>query len=237
LKVTQFPIQHETTVQKRKGNESVISSYPIGHLIGKRIASKEGCMLRKMSLRIFAGAALTLISPGFLPSHTRVVAQNKSKSANEDRIAVVAHLPLPGSAVRQIFMQEEKGKRYLLLQQNVHFTVVDVTDPKNPKIVERVASEGRLTEVSAGLAIAVQSDQPGQASVPTQTVRLVDLSDPKNPRTVKTFNGVTCVYSEDGRQLVYIANSEGLWIVKHYETFRLPLCTSESEENTVAQCR
>jgi len=194
-------------------------------------------MRPRIGLKILVGAALALILPGCLPSHGRAAAQDNSKPGTRDKIVVVAHLPLPGSAVRQIFMQDEKGKRYLLLQQNVHFTMVDVADPKNPKIVERVASEGKLTDVGSGLAISVQSDQSGQGSVPTQTIRLVDLSNPKSPHTVKTFTGVTSIYSEDGRQLIYLTNSEGLWIIKHYETFRLPLCTSESEENSVAQCQ
>ncbi len=194
-------------------------------------------MLHKMSLRFFAGASLVLISPIFLSNHTRAAAQDNTKSTSKEKISVVAHLPLPGSAVRQIFLQQENGKRYLYLQQNVHFTLVDVTDPKNPRIVEREASKGKLTDVGAGLAIAVQSDQSGQGTFPTQTVRLVDLSDPKNPRTVKKFEGVTSMYSDDGKQLIYMTNSEGLWVVKHYETYRLPLCTSESEENSVAQCR
>jgi hypothetical protein len=191
--------------------------------------------LRRMSLRIFAVAALGLISPFFLPTHTRAAAQDNGKHATGEKIVVVAHLPLPGTAVRQIFAQDEHGRRYLLLQQNVHFTVVDVTDPKNPKIVDR--SQGKLTDVGAGLAIAIQPDQSGQSNVSTQTVRLVDLSDPKNPHAVKTFTGVTSVYSDDGRQLIYVANGEGLWIVKHYETFRLPFCTTESAENTVSQCQ
>ena len=193
--------------------------------------------LRKASLRVCAVAALALILPFFGPSQTWAAAQDNSKSTTGDRVAVLAHLALPGTAVRQIFMTQENGKQYLLLQQNVHFAVVDVTDPKNPKIVERVGSEGKLASVGAGLAIAVQSDPSGQTTIPTQTVRLVDLSDPKNPRVVKTLTGVTSVYSEDGRQLIYATNSDGLWIIKHYETFRLPLCTSESAENTVAQCR
>lgn len=194
--------------------------------------------LHKASLRVCAVAALGLAGPFFVSSHTWAAVQNNSKSAAGDKIEVLAHLPLPGSAVRQIFITQENGRQYLLLQQNVHFTVVDITDPKNPKIVDRVGSEGKLASVGAGLAIAVQPDQPGQtAAVPTQTVKLVDLSDPKNPRVVKTLTGVTSVYSEDGRQLIYATNSDGLWIIKHYETFRLPLCTSESAENTVAQCR
>jgi len=134
-------------------------------------------------------------------------------------------------------LQQENGKQYLYLQQNAHFTVVDVTDPKNLRVLDRVASGAKLTDVSAGVAIAVQSDQSGQTSVPTQTIRLVDVSDPKNPHTAKKFDGVTSVYSEDGRQLIYITNNEGLWVIKHYETFRLPMCTSESEENSVAQCQ
>jgi hypothetical protein len=193
--------------------------------------------LRKASLRVCAVAALAFACPFFVPSHTWAAAQDNSKSAAGDKVEVLTHLSLPGSAVRQIFMTQENGRQYLLLQQNIHFTVVDVTDPKNPKIVDRVGSEGKLASVGAGLAIAVQSDQSGQTPVPTQTVKLVDLSDPKNPRVVKTLTGVTSVYSEDGRQLIYATNSDGLWIIKHYETFRLPLCTSESAENTVAQCR
>lgn len=194
-------------------------------------------MLRKMSSRICTGAVLALAAVFLSSNFSHATTQSNSNNESKEKITVVAHLALPGSAVRQIFLQTEKGKRYLYLQQNVNFTVVDVSDPKNPRIVERVASEGKLTDVSAGVAIAVQSDQSGQGSVPTQTIRLVDVSDPKNPHTAKKFEGVTSVYSEDGRQLIYITNGEGLWVIKHYETFRLPLCTSESEENSVAQCR
>jgi hypothetical protein len=194
-------------------------------------------MLRQMSTRIWSGAVLALIALIFFSNLTHATTQDNGKDGSKEKITVVAHLPLPGSAVRQIFVQQENGKRYLYLQQKVNFTVVDVTDPKNPRIFERVASEGKLTEVGAGIAIAVQSDQSAQGAVPTQTIRLVDMSDPKHPHTVKKFDGVTSVYSEDGRQLIYITNSEGLWVVKHYETFRLPLCTSESEENSVAQCQ
>jgi hypothetical protein len=191
---------------------------------------------RRMTVRFLGAAALLLVSPLCFSNHTRAAAQDNKSGATE-KVTVVAHIPLPGSAVRQIFMQNEKGKQYLLLQQNTHFTVVDVTDPKKPQIVDRTAGQGKLTEVGAGLAISVQSDKSSQDPVATQTVRLVDLSDPKNPHTVKTLNGVTSLYSDDGRQLIYIANNEGLWVIKHNETFRLPMCTSDSYENTVAQCQ
>jgi hypothetical protein len=194
-------------------------------------------MFHKMSARVFVGAVLILMAVFLHFNPSDAATQNNSNNGSKEKINVVGHLPLQGSAVRQIFLQQENGKQYLYLQQNAHFTVVDVTDPKNPRVVDRVTSGAKLTDVSAGVAIAVQSDQAGQASVPTQTIRLVDVSDPKNPHTAKKFDGVTSVYSEDGRQLIYITNNEGLWVIKHYETFRLPMCTSESEENSVAQCQ
>lgn len=194
-------------------------------------------MFRDRTFQICLGLALILASPTFLPFSSRAAGQDNTKSGMKEMTKVVAHIPLPGSAVRQIFYQEENGRRYLYLQQNVHFTVVDVTDPDSPQIVDRVKPGGKLTEVGAGLAIAVSSDQSGEGTVPTQTVKLMDMSDPKNPRAAKTFTGVTSMYSEDGRHLIYLANSEGLWIVKHSMSHRLPFCTSESEENSVAQCR
>ena len=193
-------------------------------------------MSRYRALQMCLGLALALGSPIFLPVNTRAAIQD-SKNDVKEMTKVVAHIPLPGSAVRQIFFEEENGKQYLYLQQNVHFTVVDVTDPDKPQIVERVKPGGKLTDVGAGLAIAVSSDQSGEGTVPTQTVKLMDMSDPKNPHTVKTFTGVTSMFSEDGRHLIYLTNSEGLWVVKHSMRRRLPLCTSESEENTVVQCR
>ncbi|MGD0429219.1 MAG: hypothetical protein ABSC10_21145 [Candidatus Acidiferrales bacterium] len=194
-------------------------------------------MHHEMTSRICTGGVLVLMTVFLFSNPTDATTQNNSNNGSKEKISVVAHLPLQGSAVRQIFLQQENGKQYLYLQQNIHFTVVDVTDPKNPRVVDRIASGGKLTDVGAGIAIAVQSDQSAQASVPTQTIRLVDVSDPKNPHTAKKFEGVTSVYSENGRQLIYITNAEGLWVIKHYETFHLPFCTSESEENSVAQCQ
>ena len=193
-------------------------------------------MSRYKGLQMCLGLALILALPALLPLNSQAATQD-SKNDVKEITKVVAHIPLPGSAVRQIFFEEENGKKYLYLQQNVHFTVVDVTDPDKPQIVERVNPGGKLTDVGAGLAIAVSSDQSGEGTVPTQTVKLMDMSDPKNPHTVKTFTGVTSMFSEDGRHLIYLTNSEGLWVVKHSMRRRLPLCTSESEENTVVQCR
>jgi hypothetical protein len=55
------------------------------------------------------------------------------------------------------------------------------------------------------------------------------MSDPKNAKTLKTFKGVTSIYPDDGRTLVYLVNGEGLWIISHRMLRPMPLCTSEDD--------
>src|ERR1700683_5776001 len=109
-----------------------------------------------------------------------------SAATGQEPTKVIGHLTLPGTAVRQMFLQQHQDKQYLYLQQGAHFTVVDVTDPKNPTIIERVRSQGSLESIQSGLVLTMApergsvSEQPG--SVPTQVVNVMYLSDPTHPR-------------------------------------------------------
>ena len=174
-----------------------------------------------------------------------------------DSATVVAHLPLSGAPVSQLFMQEHAGKQYLYIQHASEegFTIVDVTKPFRPNVINRVnlpnkPSGEQLQMVGAGLAIAEAQDAgPDSArdalahakgegmvgggtggstgSSPTQFVRLLDLSDPANPRTLQTFDVVSSILLDDGRNLIYITNRAGLWILSHNVPPPHPLCDSE----------
>ena len=128
-----------------------------------------------------------------------------------------------------------------IFNRGAHFTLVDVTDPKNPTIVERVASEGSLEWIQSGLALTVApehgstSQQP--STVSTQVVNVMDLSDPKHPRTVQTFSGVTSILPDDTRKLVFIANSKGLTVLSHEQPYIRRSCTSEDAMMADAECR
>ena len=168
-------------------------------------------------------------SPGdFYPSHTDA--------------KVIAHLALSGASPRQMFLQQAGRKQYLYLQQPAQegLTVVDVTKPTKPKIVSHVVGED-LTLVSSGLAIAEKPANSaamgnsravegaegarGGGSIP-ESVRVLDVSDPAHPRTVQTFSGVTSVLPDTGRNLIYVANSDGIWILSHQQLLRRHLCSS-----------
>jgi hypothetical protein len=69
------------------------------------------------------------------------------------------------------------------------------------------------------------------------TVQFVDTSNPKTAKTVKTFKGVTSLYTDNARKLVYLVNAEGLWIVSHRMIRPMPLCTSEEALNPLPDCQ
>jgi hypothetical protein len=183
------------------------------------------------------------------------------------KVTVIAHLPLPGTPVSQVLLRQKGSKEYLYIQQTEKegFTIVDVTQPEHPSVVKNVtladkSGEEKLEMVGNGVVLAETPDsssagstmhelapaksQAGSgAAVPsTESIRVLDLSDPKNPRTLQTFNGVTKVLAEDDRNLIYITNGDGLWVLRHNPNQEsrkrsLPPCDSESVFSPIVDCQ
>lgn len=178
-----------------------------------------------------------------------ITAAQSNQGAIEEHVKVVAHLPLPGVHVNEMFTQHRDDKYYLYLHRPTRkaFALVDVTKPEKPVLVDKAAlSEPPRVSVdvdsnSPALAIAVAPENhtaltpakadssagPQPVVLPTETVKLLDLSDPRHPKTLKSFSGVTSFLPDDSRRLIYIVNQEGLWIVSHRQSRPMPLCTSE----------
>lgn len=213
-------------------------------------AYQEAHML--ISLNVFPGRSvfLTVILLSLLVVAPRVAAQTPSGSSQE-QVKVLAHLPLEGMRVNQMFVQQRGNKSYLYLHRPTKdaFALVDVSKPDKPVLLSRDAlkeAPGSQVEAPAGgsvLALTVISEgsaaqaAPAAVQLPTETVHFVDMSNPKSPKSVKSFKGVTSVYSDDARKLVYLVNADGLWIVSHHMTRPMPFCTSEDALNPVPECR
>ena len=183
-----------------------------------------------------------------------------AKDNPPQEVTVIAHLPLPGTTVSKMFLQPENGRQYLYLQQaSEHgFTIVDVTKPNKPALTKssafpNTASQGKLQVFRDGFAISETPEthagtetpaigappvkvQPAADAAHPQSVRILDLSDPANPRTLKTFEGVTSVVPDNGRNLIYLTNSEGLWILRHKRPPAHQICDSESGFSPIADC-
>jgi len=156
---------------------------------------------------------------------------------------VIAHLLLDSPAGNQMVLQNEGDKHYLYIQKasKQGYTIVDVTKPEfpglvSPKSSSKDATAGNLEIVGSNLAVAEVPDskKPAVRSAPvaTSTVRILDVSDPEHPTTLQTFNNVTSMVGDAGRGIIYLANDQGLWVLRHNRQLLAPAkskrpCNSE----------
>lgn len=169
-----------------------------------------------------------------------------AKKPTDVPATVIAHLPLPQATGSQMFLQKENGKNYLYVQQasKQGFMVVDVTKPDKPNLLKRTAAPnsataGNLEMVSPDVAIAQAPEKNANtitsSNHPTETVRILDLGDPRNPKTLQEFDGVTSLLPDGGHGLIYVANNQGLWVLRYIRPALLepakkkPPCDSNAE--------
>lgn len=175
-----------------------------------------------------------------------VYAKDQPPKPTDVPATVIAHLPLPQATGSQMLLQKENGKEYLYVQQasKLGFMVVDVSKPEKPNLLKQTAqtsqaTAGNLAMVSPDVAIAEmpekKPDTITSSSRPTETVRVLDLTDPRNPKTLQEFNGVTSLLPDGNHGLIYLANNEGLWILRYNRPGMLqpakkkPPCDSNAE--------
>lgn len=203
--------------------------------------------MRTQACRIRGGLVIAILLLATAPGAVMDGMAQSTPVATVEQVKVVGHLALPGIHVNQMFTQSRDGKQYLYLHRPTRqaFAVVDVTKPEKPVLVEKATltdAPQEHVDINSDnplLAIAVAPEGIGGASevparseagtsvvLPTETVRLVDLSDPKHPKTLKTFTGVTSMLPDDSRKLIFIVNSEGLWLVRHRQSRPMPMCSS-----------
>jgi hypothetical protein len=186
--------------------------------------------------------ALFVVEPGANAKH------RADKPAVQPAL-VIAHLPLEGASVNQIVLLEQRDTQYLFLGEASKdgLAIVDVTKPNQPSIIKRMAwpnegSTGKLQMVGDRLALA-ETPETVVAETVSQpgTLTLLDLSDPANPRIIQSFSGVTSTLADDARNLVYITNNEGLWILKHQPDLAASSvprgCLTEDAFNEFAHCQ
>jgi hypothetical protein len=174
--------------------------------------------------------------------------ETSRRQGRSETASVIGHLALPGASVIELVLQQRGSKQYLYVEQasKEGFAIVDVTNPEQPNVIRseawpNQASAGKLQMVAGRLALAEAPDTATAETVSsTETLTVLDLSDPANPRTILTFSRVTSTLADDERNLVYITNSDGLWILKHQPEQGMSSasrgCSSEDASNDLASC-
>ncbi len=140
---------------------------------------------------------------------------------------VLARVPVSGPPIQQMFLSTQNGKHYLYVDQGEDpgVTVVDVTNPQNPKVVKQNirwpgdSANGQLEVLGAGGKVAIsQVPQGQQRSLQPREVSLLDLTNPSHPVVLHSFRNVTAVLPDNGRNLIYVANKHGVSVVEHHIT-------------------
>lgn len=175
----------------------------------------------------FWTAALTAgLFVALLGSMAEAKSKDKSKRTEEERsvgIYVIGHTPLPEITVSDIAPAAKPDRQLIQLTDNVHgtITVLDVRNPLQPRVLEKVQLPVELAQSSIEARVGETTLATVPQGTPTagldpQTVTLLSLADPAHPTTLQKFEDVTALWTDRGRELIYLANRDGLWILRIY---------------------
>ncbi len=197
------------------------------------------------SSRPILAAALLALCVAMVPNAR---AASRRVDSNGDSAAMIAHIPLTGPAATQMILQRQGGKQYLYVNQGPEqgVTIVDVTRPSRASVVSHMdwpkgSKPGQLQTLGHGLALST-TPQARNASLRAtpEKLNVLDLRDPAHPHVLKSFDGVTSVLSEPARNLIFVANKEGVWILRHQMTQSAyagrHMCTSEDWITPLPDC-
>jgi hypothetical protein len=162
--------------------------------------------------------ALALFSASAQAKNKKPKAQPKPP---QDEIAVVGHVPLLSGPITRFMITQHYSSAYLYAEHGAgqSVTLIDVTKAAQPAILADMpypsdAGAGSLFVV-AGTAAVVGADQPGAPpKTSPQTIRIMDFSDPQHPKVGREFLGVTAISRDERRGLIFVANGEGIWILR-----------------------
>jgi len=160
--------------------------------------------------------ALLLLPATFF---ARVVREDKSASP-ADSIDVIGHLDLANASVTNLKTSEHRGRHFLQLQDSTRgmLTLVDVTDASRPAVAKQFhlpkePGECTLTVLVGDVAL-MTGTETRSPETRISSVSVVNFADPDHPATVRKFNNVSALRTDEGRGLIYLVNQDGLWILQ-----------------------
>jgi hypothetical protein len=190
------------------------------------------------------GTTLALFAMFALPAPGALAADKYGQSE-----IVLSRVPISGPAVRQMFLVRENGKRHLYVDQGEPdgVTVVDVSNPKVPRIVQKdlnwpdSSGSGEVEIINASGTVGISEVREGRQRPPrSRDINVLDLTDPSHPHVLETFKDVTALLPENSRNLLYVANKDGVLLVEHRVSQMgwavQHECNSESAFSTTPDC-
>jgi len=142
------------------------------------------------------------------------------KPTPQDGIAVIGHLAIPGGAVVRFLTTQHYHRNYLYAEQEAgsKVTLVDITDIRRPMILAQMVNSGGLSNdlvAAVGNAALVEERNGLRDAQPEhQNFQILSFADPLHPKVEREFANVTAIARDDSRGLIFLANSDGIWILQ-----------------------
>jgi hypothetical protein len=174
-----------------------------------------------------------------------VVASAGASTRDSDRphSQAIAHLTLSGKQPQRMFLRQAGKTHYLYVEQPSQqgFTVIDVTRPSRPRLVKRPSLE-TLTVMGSGIVVTATPDHPANMNAddnrrePSEPLHVINVSGSAHPPTVETFRQAISVLTDDSRGLIYVLNSDGIWILSTRQVLREHSCSSSDAISPLPNC-
>jgi len=151
-------------------------------------------------------------------------AQKKKKPAPkepQDAIEVVGHIANTSGPVTTFVTTQHHSSYYLYAEHEgaKDVTLIDISKADKPVVLAEIAypvtnGAGSLFAVAGTAALTTDQQTKTSTAASTQTVRIMDFSDPQHPKVARQFDGVTSISRDERRSLIFLANGEGIWILR-----------------------
>lgn len=147
--------------------------------------------------------------------------QKANEDATRDEIQVIGHIAIAGPTT-QLLPTQHFSSFYLYAEHGPGkaLTLINVTKASDPTVVDVLAypaddSSGNLIAVAGMAGLAVDRQAPSKPGSPS-VVRIMNFTDPSHPKIAREFRGVTAITTDNHRRLIFLANSEGIWILREH---------------------
>jgi hypothetical protein len=164
-----------------------------------------------------------LLLTGAVALHAKDKHPKKQGDSSQDQITVIAHIPSTGGPVTRFIPTQHYSRSYVYAEHESGktLTLIDVTDPGQPKVLTDVAyPDGSASSslLTATGTAALVTDTPVADSKPAlpQIIRIMNLADPLHPSVAHEFKGVTATSRDAQPGLILLANADGIWILQQH---------------------
>ena len=166
---------------------------------------------------------ILLLLTGAAASYGKDKTLKKTDDSSQDKITVVAHIPLTGGQVTRFIATRHYDRTYVYAEHESGrmLTLIDVTNAGQPIVLGDVAwpDGGASTSLLAATGTAaLVSDAAAVETKPgaAQTIRIMNLSDPAHPSVTQEFKGITATSRDARPGLIFLANTDGIWILQQH---------------------